>query len=91
MTTETKKDYRNEKGFQEIWDSWRYLFKHDLEKLDFRTRAMLTEMKLECVKNPYIAENLPIVFKALVDEVLNEQNKADKRGKKKAAGVLRTG
>lgn len=82
MKTATKKDYRSEKGFEEIWESWRYLFKQDLERLDFRSRSMIREMQLECVKNDYIAEYLPVVFKALAIEVLEEQNRLNGRKKK---------
>lgn len=44
------------KGFDEVFESWRYLLKEDLEKIDHRARAMIAEMKLEGVNIDYIAE-----------------------------------
>lgn len=72
------------KGFDEVFESWRYLLKADLEKLDHRARTMITEMKLEGVTLEYIAEYLPIAFKGLAEEVLKEQNAAHRKPRKKA-------
>ena len=71
------------KGFDEVFEGWRYLLKADLERLDYRARQMITEMKLESVTAEYIAEYLPIMFKSLAEEVLREQNAAHRKPKRK--------
>lgn len=61
-----------EREMKEIWESFRPCFKSDLERIDFRTRAMVTEMQTMGVRKKMIQEMLPKMFAALWNEVAEE-------------------
>lgn len=65
---------KGQKQFEETWQSYEWLIKDRLIKIDEITRNMIREMQTLGVPNDYIAEQLPVHFERLKAQVVSENN-----------------
>ncbi|MBO9596200.1 MAG: hypothetical protein J7559_00025 [Cohnella sp.] len=80
-----RKNKYQHKDMDEVWESWEFHFKELLEKLDHKTRRMISDMQTLHVNMTLIRRYVPKKFEELWERVAAEQE--EKHGR---SGNIRT-